>query len=268
MRRDDVRRALEAAKLISNHHEFVIAGSLSILGVLDVPPEKMSHSIDIDFYPLRDPGRASDIAKKLGENSDFHESNGYYLDAISPILPILPDKWQERMVKINLGQVSAYFLDVHDTAVSKYARGAQNDYKWLESGYENKILNIDTIEARVRFSTEYLNGDEKQKTMSGLLMHRLATRPNETFDMDLLNFLQSNLCGQKIIEIDLENGKYAGPILWMSDEYAIQSIESNIVAHRILELNDQLLQGDNVIIHYRNGKPTISNNPMPAFISI
>jgi hypothetical protein len=41
MRRDDIRKALEAAHAISNHHEFVIAGSLSVLGLIDTPPEQM-----------------------------------------------------------------------------------------------------------------------------------------------------------------------------------------------------------------------------------
>lgn len=186
MRREDVQQALEAACVVSSHHEFVIAGSLSVLGLLSTPPEKMSHSIDIDFYPLRDPGRASDIAAVLGEDSDFHERNGYYLDAVSPDLPVLPDGWQERMVKVELGQVTAYFLDVHDTAVSKYARGAENDYRWLEAGYEAKILSIETIETRVRFSTTYFDSDDKRKTKNGLLMHRTAMQSDGTFDKALL----------------------------------------------------------------------------------
>ena len=135
MQREHIQQALEAAYGVSNHREFVIAGSLSVLGLLNTPPENMSYSIDIDFYPLHDPGRAADIAAVLGENSEFHERNGYYLDAVSPNLPVLPDGWKDRLVKVEMGQTTAYFLDVHDTAVSKYARGAENDYRWIEAGY-------------------------------------------------------------------------------------------------------------------------------------
>lgn len=262
MRREDVQQALEAACVVSSHHEFVIAGSLSILGLLNTPPEKMSHSIDIDFYPLRDPGRASDIAAVLGEDSDFHERNGYYLDAVSPDLPVLPDGWQDRMVKVKLGQVTAYFLDVHDTAVSKYARGAENDYKWLEAGYEAEILNIDTIETRVRFSTTYFDSDDKRKTVNGLLMHRTAIQPDGTFDKALLDFLHNNLPAQKIKEVDHDHGRYVGDILWADDSYAVQSLgRGDIVLHTIRDWAERPAQGDDATVHYHDGTPILHVEP-------
>ena len=55
MLRKEIQAALEAAAAISIHHEFVVAGSLSVLGLLVASPELMAVSIDIDFYPLRDP---------------------------------------------------------------------------------------------------------------------------------------------------------------------------------------------------------------------
>ena len=91
---------MEEARAISHHFEFVIIGSLSVLGVAGIrPPDVMSMSIDIDFYPLRDPGRANDISKILGEGegSDFHLTYGFYLDPVSPNLATLPDGWEGRM---------------------------------------------------------------------------------------------------------------------------------------------------------------------------
>ena len=54
MLRSEIQVALEAAAKISLHREFVIAGSLSVLGYKEVPPEMMSLSIDIHFFPLGD----------------------------------------------------------------------------------------------------------------------------------------------------------------------------------------------------------------------
>lgn len=259
MQRKDIQQALEAACVVSNHHEFVIAGSLSVLGLLNTPPEKMSHSIDIDFYPLRDPGRASDIASVLGEDSDFHERNGYYLDAVSPDLPVLPDGWQDRMVKVELGQVTAYFLDVHDTAVSKYARGAENDYRWIEAGYEAGILSIDTIETRVRFSTTYFDGNDKRKTTNGLLMHRTAMQPDGTFEKGLLEFLHNNLPPQKIREVDHDHGQYVGDVLWADEAYAVQSLgRGDIVIHNIRDWSTRPTCDDSMTVHYDDGVPTIT----------
>jgi hypothetical protein len=168
MRRDDIRKALEAACAISNHHEFIVAGSLSVLGLIDTPPKQMSMSIDIDFFPLRDPGRANDIAAVLGEGSDFHLRHGYYLDAISPELPVLPEGWRDRLVPVQLGQTIAFFLDVHDAAVSKYARGELNDYRWLEAGYEARILMLNVVENRIRFGTLYFDDEDQRKTSKEL----------------------------------------------------------------------------------------------------
>lgn len=47
---------LEASKII-HHMEFVIIGSLSVLGAIKEPPCAMVASIDVDFYPRNDPDR-------------------------------------------------------------------------------------------------------------------------------------------------------------------------------------------------------------------
>ena len=258
MRRSDIQEALEAALTVSNHHEFVIVGSLSVLGLLDAPPEAMSYSIDIDFYPIRDPGRASDIAAVLGETSEFHEKNGYYLDAVSPVLPVLPDGWQERLVKVELGQATAYFLDVHDTAVSKYARGAQNDYRWLVAGYEAKILDIDIVASRVRFGTTYYEDEDRRKTANGLLMHRVAMQPGASMAKDLLAYLQENPPQQKIKEIDPEQGQYIGSILWADGAYAVQSLgRGDITIHDVRAWPTTPAVNDVVTVSFDAGIPTI-----------
>lgn len=172
MLRKEIQAALEAAAAISNHNEFVVAGSLAVLGLLAAPPALMAVSIDIDFYPLRDPGHAYSFVNILGENSEFHLLNGYYLDPISPDLPALPSGWQERLVKLPLGQITAYFLEIHDAAISKYARCAENDLAWLQSGYENGLLNWDIVVARARFGLDELDFEDVQNIRCGVEKHR------------------------------------------------------------------------------------------------
>ncbi|KAG0185468.1 hypothetical protein DFQ28_009276 [Apophysomyces sp. BC1034] len=147
MRLEDIHLILTEAKKISRHSEFVIAGSLSVLGLPVDVPDLMSHSIDIDYYPLRDPGRADVVTALLGEGRPFHQQNGYYLDPISPALPTLPRTWRERVVRHDFGDVTAIFLDVNDTAISKYVRGAENDFRWIEVGYDAGLIDINTIRA-------------------------------------------------------------------------------------------------------------------------
>ncbi len=258
MRREDIQKALEAACVVSNHHEFVVAGSLCVLGLIETPPERMSMSIDIDFYPLRDPGRASDIASVLGEDSDFHARHGYYLDAVSPELPVLPDGWSDRLVPIKLGQMTAYFLDVNDTAVSKYARGALNDFRWLEAGYEEKILTLSTIEKYVRFSTTYFDDDDRRKTNNGLLMHRIAIQPDGSLSHEMLEYLHENLPVGRLREVDQDHGEYSGPILWANSQHAIQSLgRSDTAVHDVRAWPSKPEVGDETTIRYREGNATL-----------
>ena len=102
----------------------ISVGSLSILGIQDEDglPAEMSMSNDIDSYTKADPGRIHDVNAALGEGSEFHKNNGYYLDPVSPNLPTLPDGWQNRMTSMNRGNVTLWFLDPDDAAMSKYAR--------------------------------------------------------------------------------------------------------------------------------------------------
>lgn len=76
MNRNDIDRLLVEARRITSHPDFVIIGSLSVLGAVANPPVSMTGSIDIDLYPKNDPGRASDIAKALGLESALKASTG------------------------------------------------------------------------------------------------------------------------------------------------------------------------------------------------
>jgi hypothetical protein len=58
----------------------------------------MTGSIDVGLYPKNDPGRAFEIATALGLDSEFEQRYGYYADAVSPMLPTLPDGWENRLV--------------------------------------------------------------------------------------------------------------------------------------------------------------------------
>ena len=49
---------LKEASALTQHREFVIIGSLSVLGSCAVPPQSMVLSIDVYLYPRFDPGRA------------------------------------------------------------------------------------------------------------------------------------------------------------------------------------------------------------------
>ena len=154
MKRDDVERLLNAARGILQHHEYVIIGSLSVLGTSDSPPDTMIGSIDLDFYPRGDPDRAGEVQAMLGQGSEFERKYGYYADPVSPMLPTLPDGWEARLVPIVFASgVTAFFLDANDAAVSKYVRSEARDKRWIRAGLETGILSLAVIEYRLREET-------------------------------------------------------------------------------------------------------------------
>jgi hypothetical protein len=158
------------AKRLTNHNEFVVIGSLSILGVVqgDEIPAEMLVSIDVDCYTKADPARILELKEALGEGSAFEAANGYYLDPVSPDLPMLPDQWEPRLIPVALGDgIRVFFLEPNDAAVSKYARGDPRDREWLRAGLKAGILSAPIIESRFR-QTPFLDSAERDRAYKGL----------------------------------------------------------------------------------------------------
>lgn len=143
---------LDAARLETKHTDYVIIGSLSVLGAHDSPPPGMVTSVDVDLYPKDDPGRAGEVANKLGFGSPFEAKHGIYADAVSPALAALPDGWESRLVRVKFGKAVGWFLNPNDAAVSKYVRGEARDRAWIRAGLESGILSLPVIEDLLRIT--------------------------------------------------------------------------------------------------------------------
>ncbi len=157
---------LDEARKRIHHSEYVIVGSLSVIGLGDRVeiPARMTMSNDVDCYPSEDPVRAFDLTPALGPESEFARKFGYYLDAVSPKLPTLPDGWDDRLVEVKLDNgILLKCLDPNDAAVSKYARGEVRDEEWIRAGLEASILSMATIKQRLQ-STFFLDDHEEQAT--------------------------------------------------------------------------------------------------------
>ena len=174
MELDDLLVLFDQARRLSDHTEFVVVGSLSILGVVqgrDVPA-RMLMSIDVDCFTRHDPGRIFELEGALGEGSAFDASHGFYLDPISPNVPTLPENWQYRLVRVPLAKgIVAFFLDPNDAAVSKYARCEPRDREWIRSGLEAGLLSAPIIESRFR-DTVFLDPTERDRALSALVEDR------------------------------------------------------------------------------------------------
>ena len=150
MNADSLFLLLAEAKKLCGHAEYVVVGSLSVLGLAEVTaiPGDMTMSIDADCFTLHDPGRVLDLQDRLGEGSAFHQAHGIYLDPVSPKLPTLPEGWEGRLIRQQRGKVIAHFLEPNDAAVSKLARGEDRDLRWVRAGAKAGIVSMPTVALR------------------------------------------------------------------------------------------------------------------------
>jgi ribosomal protein L24E len=160
---------LAQARAEGGHAEFVVIGSLSVLGLhglADIPPD-MTLSIDVDAYTKADPPRIFDLLPALGENSAFHHAQGIFLDAVSPKLPTLPAGWEGRLIPVERDGVTAWFLDPHDAAISKLARSEPRDLRWVRAGVRAGLMTLPVLRARMR-QTSFLDEEEQRGAAASL----------------------------------------------------------------------------------------------------
>ncbi len=172
---------LAAAHAECGHSDYVVVGSVSVLGMSDVSaiPAGMTMSIDADCYTLADPPRVFDLQGKLGEGSAYHRLHGIYLDPVSPKLPTLPDGWQQRLIRIARSGVTAHFLEPNDAAVSKLARAEPRDMRWVRAGIAAGLVSLPMLKLRMR-STDFLDAHEQAAALDALDALALPANPDES----------------------------------------------------------------------------------------
>lgn len=162
---DLLLEALQEARRMTGHTEFVVVGSLSALAHEDQSalPEAMTMSNDVDVYTRADPGRMLDVVKALGEGSAFFAEKGIFVDPVTPKLCTLPQDWEARMHMLERDGMRVFFLDTNDAAISKYARGDPNDLRWIHAGIRSGIVHLGVVVQRLT-TTRFLDTDEERNT--------------------------------------------------------------------------------------------------------
>lgn len=176
MDRSRLQTLFDEAKKLSNHTEFVVVGSLSVLGIVQGSqvPVRMLISIDVDCFTKKDPARIFELQSQLGAGSPFEQKHGYYLDPVSPELPALPEHWEYRLIPLQLERgIRVYFLDPNDAAVSKYARCEPRDREWIRAGLESALLSAPIIESRFK-QTSFFDSAERDRAHRALAEDRAA----------------------------------------------------------------------------------------------
>src|SRR5215207_2005550 len=130
MTRQQLEHVIRASAATADVRDVVVIGSQSILASFPDPPAELTVSMEADVYPKDAPERSIVIDGAIGELSLFHETFGYYAHGVDDRTAVLPDGWQDRLVRLhndNTMGATGWCLEPHDLAVSKLAAGREKD---------------------------------------------------------------------------------------------------------------------------------------------
>ena len=120
---------LRAAGRITGEKRFIIIGSQALHGKYPDVADQILTSFEVDLIASKRLDRTEWLNVK-GVDSQFHETHGYYADAVDTGTATLPKGWKGRLVNLPPGDtegVRGLCLDPHDLAIAKYAAFREKD---------------------------------------------------------------------------------------------------------------------------------------------
>lgn len=133
--RNDLFFALDQCSALTGDREFVVVGSISILGAKPSAPRGLTISADIDLFPrFGESGEKNElIDKNFGQGSLFELENNFYIEGVgSWTMMTSPPGWEERMTPIvSPSGATGWCLDPFDLAYNKMEVGREKDLQYV-----------------------------------------------------------------------------------------------------------------------------------------
>ncbi len=155
MTRDQLAHILRAAARIANDDEVIVIGSQAILGSFDEDdlPEPAHASIEADVFFANDPdlAKTNSVDGHLGEDSQFHETFGYYAQGCDVTTATLPTGWQDRLVRFTppaAQGASGLCLERHDLALSKLLAHREKDTEFVAALLDAGLVQVGVLRSR------------------------------------------------------------------------------------------------------------------------
>jgi hypothetical protein len=147
--RAQLEHVIRAAATIAGDEEIVVIGSQAILGRHPDAPGELLVSKDVDVYPRNRPERADLVEGSIGELSPFHETYGYYAQAVGPTTAVLPEGWEARLVPVPTPAGTGLCLEPHDLLISKYVAGRETDRDYVRAAARHGLADRATLLERL-----------------------------------------------------------------------------------------------------------------------
>lgn len=173
--RHDLLLALDRCSALTKDREFVVIGSISILGSQPAAPRNLTVSADIDLFPrFGESGKKNElIDKHFGQGSQFELDNNFYIEGVgSWTMMTSPQGWEKRLVPIHSdGGVTGWCLDPFDLAYNKLEVGREKDIQYVGEMMRANIIPTMTLRSFLRQHAP--NPETREKLERSL---RLATQ--------------------------------------------------------------------------------------------
>ena len=151
MNRHQFDHAVRAAGAVAGVNEVIVIGSQAAHASLsDGLPEAAMRSVEADIVVRGDrEGEMADLIDgSIGEASMFHQTFGFYAQGVSIETALLPDGWEERLVRYETpatNGVVAWCLSLPDLFVSKALAGRPKDFEFCRALLELGAIETDYV---------------------------------------------------------------------------------------------------------------------------
>lgn len=179
MNREAFDHAIRAAGAILGENDLLVIGSQALHASVpaDLPPEA-ARSVEADIAALDDPDqeKADLIDGAIGEASIFHETFGYYAQGVTQSTAVLPQGWQDRLVRYETpgtNGVVAWCLEVHDLWISKAVALRPKDIEFCTALVNGGMVDVRTLDLRL----EEVHGidEDRRAHVAGLIERQSAS---------------------------------------------------------------------------------------------
>ena len=139
MNRSQLAHILRAAAKVAGDGNILVIGSQAILATYpatDLPSGvTLSVEADIAFFDDEHENKSDMVDGAVGEDSEFHQTFGYYGQGVSISTATLPAGWEDRLVRFDPEDskpATSVCLDPIDLIVSKLVAGREKDLSYAE----------------------------------------------------------------------------------------------------------------------------------------
>jgi hypothetical protein len=181
--REQLEHVIRAAAALVDD-ELIVVGSQAILGEHPDAPAALLLSQEADVFPRKNPAAAIEIDGAMGDNSQFHDTFGYYAHGVGPETATLPAGWKARLVPVRVPKLprgdvhlTAWCVESHDLVLSKCVAGRDRDWEYVEIALAHGLVRLEVLQARLPdLPIELAERDRISDMLDGIAA-RVAKRP-------------------------------------------------------------------------------------------